>query len=118
MRAQVPVLKRGVVDEQAKSAELGESLQVKDQSLRKLEQEVDSLNFRNKQLEKRIGVLQSELGQLSASKGGRGKHSKDAAAGNHPDTSSTPLDYELISKIEENMKLQKQVGQNLVCSEV
>ncbi|OXA63479.1 protein phosphatase 1 regulatory subunit 21 [Folsomia candida] len=110
LRSQFPVLKRGVVDEQAKSAELTESLQIKDQSLRKLEQEVDSLNFRNKQLEKRIGVLQNELDEIAA-KSHKGKRSgKDTSAQETPSSSSTTLDYELISKIEENMKLQKQLS--------
>lgn len=71
---------------------------------------MDSLNFRNKQLEKRIGVLQNELDEIAA-KSHKGKRSgKDTSAQETPSSSSTTLDYELISKIEENMKLQKQVN--------
>jgi protein phosphatase 1 regulatory subunit 21 len=101
-----------VVDEQAKNTELTSTLQMRDQTIRKLEQEVDSLNFRNKQLEKRIGVLQNELGELTA-KGNKSRNNK--AVHTHHETSAAPssssssLDYELIAKIEENMKLQKQV---------
>lgn len=41
---------------------------MKDQSLRKLQQEMDSLTFRNQQLAKRVELLQDEL-DLSESKG-------------------------------------------------
>ena len=40
---------------------LKDDLMSKDCSLRKSEQEMDSLTFRNTQLEKRVGVLQDEL---------------------------------------------------------
>lgn len=61
LRAQNQVLKKGVVDEQANSAALKEQLKMKDQSLRKLQQEMDSLTFRNLQLAKRVELLQDEL---------------------------------------------------------
>lgn len=45
---------------------------MKDQSLRKLQQEMDSLAFRNQQLAKRVELLQDELA-LSESKGKKNK---------------------------------------------
>lgn len=45
---------------------------MKDQSLRKLQQEMDSLTFRNQQLAKRVELLQDEL-TLSESKGKKNK---------------------------------------------
>lgn len=55
------VLKKGIFDEQAKSAELKELLRERELSLRKSELEIDSLNFRNQQLTKRVTVLQDDL---------------------------------------------------------
>ncbi|KAM8705732.1 hypothetical protein ACLKA7_010091 [Drosophila subpalustris] len=61
LRAQAQVLKKAVLDEQAKEAILREQLQQNATSLRRTEQEVDSLGFRNKQLESRVSQLQQEL---------------------------------------------------------
>lgn len=61
LRAQAQVLKKAVLDEQAKEASLREQLQQNATSLRRTEQEVDSLGFRNKQLESRVSQLQQEL---------------------------------------------------------
>ncbi len=61
IRAHANVLKRALLEEQNKSAGLRESLRQKDTSLRRFEQEVDSLGFRNKQLEHRVASLQEDL---------------------------------------------------------
>lgn len=47
---------------------LRESLRLKESSLRKQEQEVDSLGFRNKQLEFRVISLQEDLAGNSSNK--------------------------------------------------
>ena len=47
-----------------------ESLKGKDQSIRKFEQEIDSLSFRNQQLSARVEVLQREL-EDAGSKGSK-----------------------------------------------
>lgn len=57
-----------MVDEQSQTAELKEILRTKDQNLRKAEQELDSLNFRNQQLTKRVTILQDELDCAQVSK--------------------------------------------------
>lgn len=49
-----------------------EQLKQRDQSLRKQEQEMDSLSFRNQQLAKRVELLQEELAVCEA-KGKKGK---------------------------------------------
>ncbi|TMS04328.1 Protein phosphatase 1 regulatory subunit 21 [Larimichthys crocea] len=72
LRAQNQVLKKAVVDEQANSLSLKEQLKQRDQSLRKQEQEMDSLSFRNQQLAKRVELLQEELA-VSEAKGKKGK---------------------------------------------
>ncbi|KAL0177044.1 hypothetical protein M9458_025938, partial [Cirrhinus mrigala] len=84
LRAQNQVLKKAVVDEQTTSNSLKVSadispvhavedeLKQKEQSLRKVEQEMDSLSFRNQQLTKRVELLQEEL-LLSESKNKKSK---------------------------------------------
>ena len=55
------MLKKAVLEEQTRNAELRDVLKEKEQILRKSEQEMDSLTFRNQQLTKRVTVLQDEL---------------------------------------------------------
>lgn len=55
------MLKKAVLEEQTRNAELRDVLKEKEQTLRKAEQEMDSLTFRNQQLTKRVTVLQDEL---------------------------------------------------------
>lgn len=64
-------MKRAVVEEQNKNAVVREQLRLKDASLRRLEQEVDSLGFRNKQLEHRVASLQEDLKQEIRKKSGK-----------------------------------------------
>lgn len=61
LRAQASVLKKAVLEEQNKNGALREALRVKETNLRRVEQEVDSLGFRNKQLEHRVETLQDDL---------------------------------------------------------
>lgn len=77
MRAQAGVLKRAVLEEQNKSATLREAVRVKETNLRRVEQEVDSLGFRNKQLEHRVASLQDDLCKDTAKKSGKNTKSKD-----------------------------------------
>lgn len=53
---------------------LQESLRLKDQTLRRAETELDSVNFRNKQLEHRVQVIQDDL--QKSSKSGNSKSNK------------------------------------------
>ncbi|XP_066467992.1 protein phosphatase 1 regulatory subunit 21 [Tiliqua scincoides] len=106
LRAQNQVLKKGVVDEQANSASLKEQLKMKDQSLRKLQQEMDSLTFRNQQLAKRVELLQDEL-TLSESKGKKNKKSGEPASQLSQEQKNV-FDEDLQKKIEENERLHIQ----------
>lgn len=54
LRSKLTILKKAYV-------ELSESSSQKDQSLRKYEQEIEGLNFRNQQLTSRVEILQREL---------------------------------------------------------
>ena len=54
-------MKKAYLDEQAKVTNLEGILKERDQTVRKYEQEVDSLTFRNQQLSKRVILLQEEL---------------------------------------------------------
>uniref|UniRef100_A0A8C6G5F5 Protein phosphatase 1 regulatory subunit 21 n=1 Tax=Mus spicilegus TaxID=10103 RepID=A0A8C6G5F5_MUSSI len=106
LRAQNQVLKKGVVDEQASSAALKEQLKMKDQSLRKLQQEMDSLTFRNLQLAKRVELLQDELA-LSEPRGKKNKKSGESSSQLSQEQKSV-FDEDLQKKIEENERLHIQ----------
>ncbi|KAI6071487.1 Protein phosphatase 1 regulatory subunit 21 [Aix galericulata] len=103
LRAQNQVLKKGVVDEQANSAALKEQLKLKDQSLRKLQQEMDSLTFRNQQLAKRVELLQDELA-LSEARGKKNKKSAESSSQLSQEQKSV-FNEDLQKKIEENERL-------------
>ncbi|XP_054050660.1 protein phosphatase 1 regulatory subunit 21 isoform X1 [Rissa tridactyla] len=103
LRAQNQVLKKGVVDEQANSASLKEQVKMKDQSLRKLQQEMDSLTFRNQQLAKRVELLQDELA-LSEARGKKNKKSAESSCQLSQEQKSV-FNEDLQKKIEENERL-------------
>ncbi|XP_060805261.1 protein phosphatase 1 regulatory subunit 21 [Amyelois transitella] len=114
LRVHVKVLKKGVLDEQAKSNEFKDALKEKDKALRRCELEIDSLTFRNQQLTRRVSVLQDELDalQLKLTKKIRSKTDDK-----QPSTSSVqaPLDSgllqeELQKKIIENAQIASQLS--------
>lgn len=107
MRSQATVLKKAVLDEQTKNGELNELIKSFEQTLRKRDQEMESLTFRNEQLTKRILVLQQEL--QSSSNGKKGKH-KIAEVSNNTDMGI--LNEELQKKIVENAQLYNTVCNN------
>ena len=128
MRAKITVLKKAVTDEQAKNQELKDGVKGKDQGIRKMELEIESLKFRNDQLAKRVGILQDELslycqsnnkpqigGSSSSSKKSTNKHSTHS---NHSVNHSVDsidsgiydvINNELKNKIEENEKLHLKI---------
>ncbi|XP_053687726.1 protein phosphatase 1 regulatory subunit 21 [Sabethes cyaneus] len=109
LRAQASVLKRAVLEEQNKSSVLRESVRIKEANLRKSEQEVDSLGFRNKQLERRVATLQENLEQelkKVATKGQKSKTSNDGLSiGSTAAADSMVIAEELQKKILENAQL-------------
>ncbi|XP_078085777.1 protein phosphatase 1 regulatory subunit 21 isoform X2 [Mustelus asterias] len=107
LRAQNQVLKKAVVDEQGQGTSLKEELKMKDQSVRKLQQEMDSLTFRNQQLAKRVELLQEELVTTEA-KGKKNKKNADPPSQMNQQRQSV-FDEDLQNKIEENERLHKQV---------
>ncbi|XP_058652933.1 protein phosphatase 1 regulatory subunit 21 isoform X2 [Onychostoma macrolepis] len=106
LRAQNQVLKKAVVDEQTASCSLKDELKQKEQSLRKVEQEMDSLSFRNQQLTKRVELLQEEL-LLSESKSKKSKNKGDSPSQVNLQTQSV-FDEDLQKKIQENERLHIQ----------
>lgn len=116
------MLKKAVIDEQAKNADLQESLKLRDQTSRKMQQETESLIFRNKQLTKRISVLQTDLDHTDSA--GQKKSflfadiSKNRTSSNASNASSVPsvagdlfdeINQELKGKVEENVCLRELV---------
>ncbi|XP_012873461.1 PREDICTED: protein phosphatase 1 regulatory subunit 21 isoform X2 [Dipodomys ordii] len=79
---------------------------MRDQSLRKLQQEMDSLTFRNLQLAKRVELLQDELA-LSEPRGKKNKKSGESSSQLTQEQKSV-FDEDLQKKIEENERLHIQ----------
>ncbi|XP_044730017.1 protein phosphatase 1 regulatory subunit 21-like isoform X2 [Chrysoperla carnea] len=105
LRSQAQVLKKGVVDEQTRNTNLTELLKEYEQKVRKSDLEMESLNFRNQQLTKRIIVLQEELDKQAKQKHkGSGKHLTEAT-GDFFQSRNSVIDEELRSKIIENAQL-------------
>lgn len=92
-------MKKALLEEQAKNVELKEIIKKHEQQLRKHNQEMDSLMFRNEQLSKRISVLQQEL--QTNNKKGKQKGNVDSY---HP-PDMTVINEELQKKIMENAQL-------------
>lgn len=115
LRAQASVLKKAVLEEQNKTSTLRETLRVKEATLRKTEQEVDSLGFRNKQLERTVAKLQEDLElelKKVSSKGGGSKSSRSSSNAGSVDPSGVDaqlLTEELQKKILENAQLVTQL---------
>ncbi|XP_067278450.1 protein phosphatase 1 regulatory subunit 21 [Pseudorasbora parva] len=105
LRAQNQVLKKAVLDEQTSSNSLKDELKQKEQSLRKVEQEMDSLSFRNQQLTKRVELLQEEL--LTESRGRRSKNKGDSPPQVNLQAQNV-FDEDLRKKIQENERLHIQ----------
>ncbi|XP_017882274.1 protein phosphatase 1 regulatory subunit 21 [Ceratina calcarata] len=111
IRAQANVLKRAVIDEQARNADIREQLKEKEVELRRAEQELDSLSFRNQQLTKRITVLQEELDKPQ----NKSKKGKNKVSENNSQVLGSPnhillLDEEFQKKIVENAQLLSQIS--------
>lgn len=98
-------MKKAVLDEQTRSADLNEQVKNLEQTIRIRDQEMESLLFRNEQLTKRIGVLQQEL-QMSVHVK-KGKNKPNEVASNN-DTSF--FNEEFQKKIFENAQLLTSVS--------
>lgn len=128
LRAQASVLKTAVIEEQSKSSTLRETLRQKETSLRRSEHEVDSLGFRNKQLERRVASLQDEIASKENRKTNKNQKadttsngkSKSSSSAGSASTGSKFADYfdntqevlifeELQKKILENAQLTSSI---------
>uniref|UniRef100_A0A1L8DKX0 Putative a-kinase anchor protein 9 n=1 Tax=Nyssomyia neivai TaxID=330878 RepID=A0A1L8DKX0_9DIPT len=103
IRAQANVLKRAVLEEQNKNGALRESFRLKEAALRRAEQEVDSLTFRNKQLEHRVASLQDDLEREMKP---RGRQTRTV----EPMTKDAVIVEELQKKILENAQLNSLIA--------
>lgn len=98
------MLKKAVLEEQAKNSQLNEYIKIHEQTIRKHDQEMESLIFRNEQLTKRISVLQQEL-QIN----NHSKKTKSKGVENAVNSDVSVLDEELQKKIIENAQLVNSV---------
>lgn len=109
IRAQANVLKKAVIEEQTRNADIRNQLKEKEVELRRAEQELDSLTFRNQQLTKRVTVLQEELDKAQ-NKSKKGSRNRQTPENNSQIPAAPPppnniLDEEFQKKIVENAQL-------------
>ncbi|KAL5274524.1 PPP1R21.2 family protein [Megaselia abdita] len=103
LRSQAAVLKKAFLAEQSKTSSIRENLRQKETQLRKSETETDSLNFRNKQMERRIIALQEDFSKESNKKQSGKDKVRNVA---HNSSETDPLLFaELQKKIIENAQL-------------
>lgn len=114
LRAQAKVLKNAVVEERNKSSVLQESMRIKDQQLRRAESEIDSQNFRNKQLERRIESLQNDLQAKTKGGGSGGGNKRDNQSMSGNGEIDPIIAEELQRRIIENAQLASAVSFNLI----
>lgn len=105
------MLKRAVLDEQNKNSTLRDNIRSKESSLRRAEQEVDSLGFRNKQLESRVATLQEDLKKMEKNPKSKTKPNGDEM----PYQNETVLfNEDLQKKIFENFQLESLVSDKTI----
>lgn len=105
IRAQNSVLKKAVVDEQARCKELYDTVRNHEQTIRKSNQETESLNFRNVQLSRRVVVLQEELDNLQNNQKRKKGKNKNPPESQNGIISEGVLDEELKKMIMQNATL-------------
>jgi len=115
IRAQMTVLKKGLVDEQEKGTSLSDQVHERDTQLRKQSSEMEAVLFRNQQLAKRINLLQEEA-EAAASKKGKSRWKRDRSGSKERhshqsnslgvDSAEQVINEELVSKITENAELK------------
>jgi len=113
IRAQMTILKKGLVDEQEKGSSLSDQVHERDTQLRKQTSEMEAVLFRNQQLAKRINLLQEEA-EAAASKKGKSRWKRDRSGSKERhsqnsltvDSAEQVINEELVAKITENAELK------------
>lgn len=113
-----------MLEEQSKNSTLRETLRQKETSLRRSEQEVDSLGFRNKQLERRVASLQDDIASKENRKSNKNQKSdattiakakSNTSAGQQESSSSTSRFADYFDNTQEVLifeELQKKILEN------
>lgn len=111
VRGQVTVLKKAVLDEQAKSQNLQEEINRKDQNLRRNAQEIETLSFLNTQLKSRLEILQHELTKNENSSKSKKTNSLRAGGTNTNSPQDEVLYQELLSKIQQYESMHRRANE-------
>ncbi|MFH4977797.1 hypothetical protein AB6A40_004506 [Gnathostoma spinigerum] len=110
LRAQIPKLKEGVIDEKAKNKKLTEDLHARDCQLRRLERENESLQFRNDQLTKRVESLQEDVEKSRRSPLKKASIKPDQVL-KDVENAKALLESELSKRLAENEELHLKVSE-------
>lgn len=102
-----------MLEEKNKVSVLQESLRVKDQHLRRSETELDSVNFRNKQLEHRVQVIQDDLQKAS-----RGSSNKSSKLRDNQVTGNGQMDPIIVEELQKRIMENAQLASNVMLTEL
>lgn len=102
-----------MLEEKNKVSVLQESLRVKDQHLRRSETELDSVNFRNKQLEHRVQVIQDDLQKAS-----RGSSNKSNKLRDNQVTGNGQMDPIIVEELQKRIMENAQLASNVMLTEL
>ncbi|XP_055342856.1 protein phosphatase 1 regulatory subunit 21-like [Paramacrobiotus metropolitanus] len=107
VRSQLAVLKNVVVEEKNNTAELKSQMRQKDQAIRRLEQETESIRFLNGQMQTRLVILQKDLMERDTkSKSSRRKEPAQPSVA----SSSTELNADFVQLVEINAHLSSKLN--------
>lgn len=98
-----------MIEEQTRNTDIRNQLKEREVELRRAEQELDSLTFRNQQLTKRITVLQEELDK-GQNKSKKGRNKTPESNSQISASTNNILDEEFQKKIVENAQLLSQIS--------
>ncbi|OQV23866.1 hypothetical protein BV898_02215 [Hypsibius exemplaris] len=112
VRSQLTVLKSVVVEEKKSGTELKDKMRQKDQVIRRLEQETESLRFCNGQIQSRLVVLQSDLKERDAKpqKNSRKKEAAPPPSSVEPSSYAQELNADFVQLVEINAHLSSKLS--------
>ncbi len=113
VRAQLNVLKKAIVEEQSSKNQMAEMLKEQETKARKIEAEMDALNFRNGQLTRRVEILQQESDEKKASTSRRKK--RDSSSHNNSGNADDPSVLRASENVNSVMgeELERQIAENV-----
>ncbi|GAU93214.1 hypothetical protein RvY_05187 [Ramazzottius varieornatus] len=110
MRSQLIVLKNVILEEKAANSELKNQTRQKDQAIRRLEQETESLRFCNGQISTRLVVLQNDLKEHEARMKSKSKKQPQPMFQDGSSFSAPDLHEDFVQLVTINARLSQELS--------